>query len=248
MNSDFDFASLGDIPDPFAADQVASASAANPPDILSHGAPSGEPKVALQIHAPYTLSALGPMAASPTRRATHTRRLAAVAAALAVESAIIMFLGLRPPAELQLSRVMFGVALPLLGATLALGVVSATLRTRKAAWVVGAVATSMFALSCVLASGPGSSSLRGIVVCGILTIVLSIIPIATAVWAMRFAFATAVTAKTVAVGAACGIVAAAFIRLHCDNDDNWHVLMGHGAAVAFAAALAGIVGTRITRS
>ena len=234
MKSDFDLASLSDIPDPFAAAQVSAPGASNA-TVAQQGASYTElPRAALR--------------ASSTRSALRVRRVAAFMAALALESALSMLCGPRPLAELRLPLVAFGVALPLLAATAALGLVSTTLRTRQAAWLVGALATAVFALSCVFASGPGTSALRGMVGCGLCTMALSAVPIAMAVWALRHAFATAVTAKTVALGAACGVFAAAFMRVHCGNDNNWHVLIGHGVAIAVAAMLAGLMGTRITRS
>lgn len=220
MSSDFDLRAFDDIPDPTAG-----------------GVPAPPPPAKLP--------------ASPTRGALRVRR--AFAAVFAVGAAAALALALGPRGDLREAShggLVPTIAVALLAALA--GWFAAVHRpsggaARWAPWLLAPFA--LFAIAGMLHSGAGTpaSMWRATIACLVGSMAIAAIPLAALLYAYRHAFATSARKRSLAIGIACGAIAAAAMELHCSVDSAAHMVAGHGSALLLAGLL-GLAATRVLRA
>ena len=228
MNDDFDPQRLAEIPDPFSAAATSPPRRVDPTRI---------------VH-------------SPTRSRVQAIRALAAAAALAYCAAWPAFFRRRPDlASVPPQRLALEMAIPLVTAAMALGVVGRLGRSgfgeRKARILALGIASPLLFAVATLATMPqphGDHFWRHAAGCMLVTAILSAGPLAVGIYAFRHAFATFSAWRTAALGLASGALAAVTIALACPIDDRWHVLVGHGSMMLVAGAIGALLGRRICRA
>jgi hypothetical protein len=221
MSSDFDLRAFDDIPDPTAS---------------SGAAPLPPPKE---------------LPASPSRGALRLRR--ALAAVFALGAAAVFALALGPRSDLR--EASHGGLVPTIAVVLLAalaGWFAAVHRpssgaARWAPWLLAPFA--LFAIAGVVHSGTGTpeSMLRATIACLVGSMAIAVLPLAALLYAYRHAFATSARKRSLAIGIACGAIAAAAMELHCSVDSAAHMIVGHGSALLLAGLL-GLAATRLLRA
>lgn len=193
---------------------------------------------------PLDVAALPP---APTRAATRTLRLIALAAALAFEGAALAMMGPRDRGSIAPIALAVGVGLPIAFAAAALLAArgASSRRAPLAAALLGALA---FVGASLGSHGQGDPSVRAMVGCVLAGGMLAAAPAVLAVASFRRAFAFGATWRTAALGLACGLAGAATLRLVCPNDALGHLLASHGAPVLLVTVAVGALGVRLTRA
>lgn len=79
------------------------------------------------------------------------------------------------------------------------------------------------------------------------TVMWALLPIVSAGFALRGAFASGAVWRSGLLGAGSGLLAAALFTLHCPVVGELHIVAAHGGAVLVAAALGSLVLSRATR-
>lgn len=191
-----------------------------------------------------------PRAASPTRGRTRAVRAIALASALLYEVVLAARLhthvGGRPPGTLTV-----GLAAPLaagalvlaIGArrgSLGLGPPAARVALATLAGPALFVAASLLMLP---AGGDDNLYWQHALGCIVTGAALAAGPVGLLALAWRHAFPLAASWRTAALGVACGALATTTLSLVCPVTSAWHVVVGHGAAMA----LGGLVGAAIAR-
>ena len=192
-----------------------------------------------------------PAGPSLTRRQVTVRRMVALPAvigwSLAVVAAIHPRSGLGPHLMPIAAQCAIWIGLSLLG------VHAAAARRRHGlgspAWVAEILALAapvvFVALAFVwlpAADGGGSTAvgpLRALLACFGVGLLVAVPALCLAAWALRHAFVTAPAKRGAAVGAACGLLAAAVLTLHCGSSQSGHVALAHGLPLV-AATLLGV--------
>ena len=216
---DFDLDKLRDIPDPYDASVATPAPATDPP-----GA-SGLP-----------------------RSSVRARRGLLIGLSLLVAALLVLPLGIAPRTD-GAAFFVLALAVPALGGFLAL----------SAAWSAGphglGLRTGQLALSAVVASAlflastqaehfgaTHPRSMHGTLPCGALSMVLAAVPLLAGFLAFRRGLGGNVALRMLCFGVGSGVLGAVLLRVHCPNDGAAHVLLGHGAAIAFCALAGALVG------
>ncbi len=230
MNDDFDLNRLADIGDPFAEDVSAPI---RPMD------PSRTPKQ------------------SPTRSRMRALRAVALVAALLYDAAWLVLRERRPDlASMSTAGLVLGIAIPLTAAGLALGTAMRSgprgLGLPAARMAASAIAVpAFFAAATLLAAPPDAGDplfWRHAAGCMAVTAILTLGPLALALWAFRRAFAAAAAWRTAAVGLAAGSLAAATMSLACPISAASHVILGHGLVMIVAAVAGALLAPALARS
>jgi len=194
---------------------------------------------------------------SPTRAAVSRRHWGALVAALLVDSALLLAMGVRPDLG-AVSHPALGLAIgaPLAGAVIALRASSARGGLgvgTSPSWVLGSLllALGAFALSALphahMVQEPGAHFVDATAACIMGTALLTVGPLTLGVAAFRRAFASSALLRTAALGAASGAFAAAAMALRCGIDGRAHVWIGHGTFIVAGAGI-GAVLSRWTRA
>jgi hypothetical protein len=224
---DLDLQQLDDIPDPFAG-------------------------VAAQ--APRRVDRAN-LAFAPTRARVRTIRLLAVVGGVLCAATWPVFIERRADlSSLPAWQVLVGVSIPLVASVLALGAAGLVraARLESFAWVVGLVVVSplWFALATLATSPEARDGLfwHHAAACMSVTAALAVGPLALALVAFRRAFAALSPWRAAALGVASGGIAAATMVFVCPINIGAHVMVGHGAILVVAGALAGLLGPRICRA
>lgn len=219
------------------------------PDVIAPGTQTAPPP-------------LRPLGASPARSATRQRRALAVAAGVVWLAAQVVVLGLRTDtARLGTAYLLAQVALPallsaaLVGAVLWPGRDSLGASSRSLAGLSGAALAVMAAvvLSCPMPFAyvppPGSMAFgQWVLVCGDIVAIMGAVPLALMAGAFRSSFPAAATARTAALGAACGLAAVTAMHLHCENIEPLHLAVGHIVPATALALFSAFVLRRVTRA
>jgi hypothetical protein len=230
MNDDFDLNRLADIGDPFAEDASAPI---RPMD------PSRTP------------------AQSPTRSRMRALRAVALAAALLYDAAWLVLRERRPDlGSMSTANLVIGIAIPLIAAALALGAATRSgprgLGLPAARVAALALAVPAFFAAATLLSAPADASdplfWRRAAACMAVTAILTLGPMALALWAFRRAFAAAAGWRMAAVGLAAGALAAATMSLACPISAASHVIVGHGLVMIVAALAGALLAPALARS
>jgi hypothetical protein len=230
MNDDFDLNRLADIGDPFAEDASAKV---RPMD------PSRTPEW------------------SPTRSRMRALRAVALAAALLYDAAWLVLRERRPDlASMSTAGLVLGIAIPLTAAVLALGAAMRSgprgLGLPAARMAASAIAVPVFFAAATLVAAPPDAGdplfWRHAAGCMAVTAILTLGPLALALWAFRRAFAAAAAWRTAAVGLAAGALAAATMSLACPISAASHVILGHGLVMIVAALAGALLAPALARS
>lgn len=220
MTANLDPKKLADIPDPFAMHEGDDASIPDAPALPD----------------------------APARAKTRSRRLMALAAAVACEAAMLGFVGLRNRAALTYAVVAYGVLVPLTGTAVTIHWLQRfTSRASRVPFLILGVAAAFWATT-FLARAAGDESAVGMVGCLAGASMMAAGPAIVATLAMRHAYAAGATWRSASLGLASGLVGIAAIRLSCPNDAFAHVLIGHGGSIVLATLVSALLGPRVTRA
>lgn len=85
-------------------------------------------------------------------------------------------------------------------------------------------------------------------ICLDITLAWASAPLLLAALALRRAFPSAALWRSALVGAAVGLLCGAAINLHCSSVNQGHLLAGHGAPIALATLLGGLLVSRWSRA
>jgi hypothetical protein len=216
---DFDLSALSEIPDPLAA-----GSAPRPP---------------LEI----------PPESSPTRAATLRRRRIAVGFAAIWMGGLLAAMGVagnRIDGWESVLTWVLPAACGLAGLWLALAPGASGLGPSwRSAGVLLVAALTLFVGVSTL-SGESGTLGRDSLVCGELILVLGAVPLLALGWALRRSNPTRSLARSVLLGGAMGLVAAAVQTVHCPHDSVLHSLAGHGAPILILGLLGATAVRRLT--
>ncbi len=83
--------------------------------------------------------------------------------------------------------------------------------------------------------------------CTVLVLSVALVPTALGLWALRRAIPRGNVGVAAAIGAAGGALGGLVLHLHCPWAEPMHVLFGHAAPVALAAAAAAVIGRKLLR-
>lgn len=216
---DFDLSALSEIPDP-----LVDGSAPRPP---------------LEV----------PLESSPTRAATLRRRRIAVGFAAIWMGGLLAAMGVagnRVDGWESVLPWVLPAACGLAGLWLALAPGASGLGPSwKSAGVLLVVALPLF-LGVSTLSGEVGSLGKDSLVCGELILVLGAVPLLALGWALRRSSPTRSLARSVLLGGAMGLVAAAVQTVHCPHDSLLHSLVGHGAPILILGLLGATAVRRLT--
>lgn len=202
---------------PLSADDVDLALFANVPDPVTA--------------APPPPAAVAPSETSPTRGAMRTRRLLAVGLSVAWFAVMLVALGFSTtldPMHLSLYGVVpaaFGaiaLAIALRSGKSGLGEKS---RTFQLVTVVLPVISVLVVLLGPRVEHDGFA--RAAFVCGDIVLLLGVVPLCVATYALRRFSVTGAVWRSALVGLGIGLVTASINALHCSNVDAMHVAVGH---------------------
>lgn len=213
--SNFELPDFSAIPDPLAAHR-------SPP-------PAPAPPAPAQVE-------LG-----PTRSTTRRRRLIAVAVGFGWLFLVQLLIGIRSdvPPWIMLLHAGVPTALGALALYLALrpGKVGVGPSVRSVA-VFALIATATFAGAALVTPCATQTMgyVEGSLLCGDITVLIAVIPLAIIAWAQRRSFVAGAGYRSALLGASVGLAAAGMQALHCIESDRYHVLFGHGWPVLAMAA------------
>jgi hypothetical protein len=202
----------------------------------------------------------GPRGDAPTRRVSARRRMAALCASLAWLGTHLAIYGIRQDfTQLSAGYITAQVVLPLVFAASCLIVALAPGRLGLGMGVglvsvmalLGPASYWVFALGMPMPHAPPPGELGfwlGSLLCLDITLAWAAAPLLLVALSLRRAFAAHAAGRSALIGAAIGLLSGAAINLHCPNVDPWHMLAGHGIAVALAALLGAVVVVRWTRA
>ena len=196
-------------------------------------------------------------ARSPTRSRVRALRATALVMALAYDAAWLVFHEHRADlASVSRASLALGIAIPLaaaaLGLVAALGLGPRGLghpASRLAALAVGGPA--VFVLGTLIAAPVGGDDplfWRHAGICMAVTALLTLGPMALALWVSRNAFAAVAGWRLAALGVAAGALAAATMSLACPITAAPHVILGHGLVMVVAALIGALLGPALARS
>jgi hypothetical protein len=189
---------------------------------------------------------------APIRRAVALRRAFVALGAALLAAAVLLLVGVRGSPRAHVGEM---VAQPmLLGAFGMMAVFGAAGRGR---WGVGLRLRWSILLAAGIPAGfvlfvwaffpgaqPGEAVLgpfRSLVACFGTALTIVVPSAAGAAWGLRHSFLSGAAWRGGAVGAACGLLAALVLALHCGISLSGHVVLAHGLPIAIAALLGAFV-------
>jgi hypothetical protein len=183
------------------------------------------------ILAPVPPRAAPPVVASPTRAAMRTRKLMALGLTLAWFVVLLLVFG-TSTSMTMMSLSLYAVVPALFGAlalAIALRSGSSGLGSKSRTFQVTTLLFPVLLVLVVLL-GPriehdGFS--RAAFVCGDIILLLGVVPLMTAMYALRRFCVTGAVWRSALVGLGIGLVTASVNALHCSNVDAMHVAVGH---------------------
>jgi hypothetical protein len=200
-----------------------------------------------------------PSVASPTRVQHHGRIVVALCVALLFQAGWTAVAKHRAPLDsITTHHLVFGLGVPLIGATLAWLV--ATARGRRglgapAAWLAAGIALAplLFTATTLATTPPDHDASTWAFVdlatrCAASAGVLCAVSLGLLAYTFRHAFAAASTWRTAALGVACGALAATTMSVACFHREALHVLIGHGSMMVVGGLIGALLGRRFTRA
>jgi hypothetical protein len=172
-------------------------------------------------------------AVGPTRSAVIRRRLAAVALGFGWLFLVQVVIGLRSGVPMWIMALHAGVPTALGAVALYLALrpgkvgVGPSARSVITFGVIGAATFSVAALATPCATQT-MGYVEGSLLCGDITVLIAIVPLAAIAWAQRGTFVAGAGFRSALLGASVGFAAAGMQALHCIESDRYHVLFGHG--------------------
>lgn len=183
------------------------------------------------VTAPRPPRVVPPATASPTRGTMRARRLAALGLTLAWFVVMLLVLGMST--SMTMMHLSLYAVVPALFGAIALAValrsgpsgLGSKSRTFQITTLVFPVLLALVVLLGPRIEHDGFS--RAAFVCGDIVLFLGIVPLATALYALRRFCVTGAVWRSALVGLGIGLVAASVNALHCSNVDAMHVAIGH---------------------
>jgi hypothetical protein len=197
---------------------------------------------------------------APTRSVSGRRRTAALCVSLAWLCTHLAIYGIRQDfAQLSAAYIAAQMVLPFVFAAACLIVALAPGKLGLGVGVglvsvmalLGPASYWVFALGMPMphASGPDALGFwLGSLLCLDITLAWAAAPLLLVALSLRRAFAAHAAGRSALVGAGLGLLSGAAINLHCPNVDPWHMLTGHGIAVALAVWVGALIVVRWTRA
>jgi len=172
---------------------------------------------------------------------------------LCVAALLALRMGIAPRSE-GAAFFALALALPALGGLFALGAAWSAgpqgLGLRTGQLAVSATVASVLFLASTQAEHLGvahPSTMHGTLSCGAVSMVLAGMPLVAGFLAFRRGLGGHVALRMLCFGVGSGVLGAVLLRVHCVNDGAAHVLLGHGAAIAFGAVAGALVGRASAR-